>query len=210
VSDLQVRFLGQSVFQLTKGGSTILIDPFDKKAGDFDGELVYCTHRHSDHIGGVSSFMERNSNSVLLTNEQVAQKFKQFSDRIIVVHDGGTYQQGEWEFQFIEARHGLINDINLGVIVRNGDDSFAHCGDTITLEGFSSARIDTFTIPITGILTVSPIVAISELKKFDQPLPTIVVMHWALRNPKSFCRKLSKEIPGTRCIVPKKGKLLSL
>ena len=40
VSDLKVRFLGQSGFQLTKGNSTILIDPADKKAGDIEGDLV--------------------------------------------------------------------------------------------------------------------------------------------------------------------------
>lgn len=210
MSNLQVRFLGQSGFQLIKGGSSILIDPSVKKAGDVDGELVYCTHRHADHTGGISSFMERNSDAILLTNEQVARQFKQFSDRTVIAHDGGSYQQGEWEFQFIEAKHGLINDINLGVIVRNGDDSFGHCGDTVTFEGFSSAQIDTLAIPITGILTASPAGAISELKKFVRPLPTIVVMHWAFRNPDSFCRKLSREISGTRCIVPKKWELLPL
>ncbi|UCD45020.1 MAG: MBL fold metallo-hydrolase [Candidatus Bathyarchaeota archaeon] len=211
MSNLQVRFLGQSGFQLTKGGSSILIDPSVKKAGDVDGKLVYCTHRHPDHTGGITRFMERNSDAVLLTNEQVARVFRQFSDRTVMAHDGGSYRHNEWEFQFIEARHGLFaREKNLGVIVRNGDDSFGHCGDTVTFEGFSSIQVDTLAIPITGILTASPVGAISELKKFDQPLPTIVVMHWGFRNPDSFCRRLSREIPGTRYIVPKKGELLPL
>ena len=76
MSDLQVKFLGMSGFQLTKGGSSILIDPPNRKAGDVDGELIYCTHRHSDHTGGISSFMERNSDAILLTNEQVAKKIQ--------------------------------------------------------------------------------------------------------------------------------------
>ena len=33
---------------------------------------------------------------------------------------------------------------------------------------------------------------------------TIVVMHWVFRNPEGFCKKLSMEILGARCIVPKK------
>ena len=210
MSDLQVRFLGQSGFQLTKGESSILIDPPNKKAGDMDGELVYCTHRHADHTGGISSFMERNPDAILLTNEQVAEKFKRFSDRKVIAHDGGSYKHDEWEFQFIECKHGLFNDLNLGVIVTNVDHTFGHCGDTITFEGFSSIQVDTLAIPVTGNVTVSPVGAISELKKFIQPLPTIVVMHWVFRNPESFCRKLSMEIPGTRCIVPEKGKLLPL
>jgi L-ascorbate metabolism protein UlaG (beta-lactamase superfamily) len=211
VSGLKVRYIGQSGFQLTKGDSTILIDPADKKAGDIEGDLVYCTHRHYDHTGGIPSFMERNPEAVLLTNEQVSKQFRQFADRTVIAQDGESYHNGPWEFLFIESKHGLIkNELNLGVIVRNGDDSFGHCGDTVTFEGFSSTQLDTLAIPIVGILTASPSGAISELRKFEQPLPTIVVMHWVFRNPNSFCKRLSKEFPDARCIVPEKGELLPL
>ena len=67
-SDLKVRFLGQSGFQLTKGRSTILIDPADRRSGDVDGDLVYCTHGHPDHTGGIPTFMERNPEATLLAN----------------------------------------------------------------------------------------------------------------------------------------------
>jgi L-ascorbate metabolism protein UlaG (beta-lactamase superfamily) len=210
VSDLKVRYIGQSGFQLTKGNSTILIDPADKKAGDIKGDLVYCTHRHGDHIGGIPSFMERNPEAILLTNEQVSQKFREFTDSTVLSQDGESYHHDLWDFLFIESKHGLINDLNLGVIVRNGVDSFGHCGDTVTFEGFSSSQLDTIAIPIAGILTASPSGAISELRKFDKPLPTIVVMHWVLRKPNSFCKRLSKEFPEVRCIVPEKGELLPL
>jgi L-ascorbate metabolism protein UlaG (beta-lactamase superfamily) len=211
VSDLKVRYIGQSGFQLTKGNSTILIDPVDKNAGDIEGDLVYCTHRHYDHTGGIPCFMERNPEAILLTNEQVSQQFRQFADRTVLAQDGESIYHGSWEFLFIESKHGLIkNELNLGVIVRNGADSFGHCGDTITFEGFSSTQLDTIAIPIAGILTASPSEAISELRKFEQPLPTIVVMHWVIRNPNSFCKRLSKEFHDVRYIVPEKGELLPL
>ena len=210
VSDLKVRYIIQSGFQLTKGNSTILIDPADKKAGDIEGNLVYCTHRHYDHTGGIPSFMERNPEAILLTNEHVSKQFKQFADRTILAHDRESYHHGPWEFLFIKSKHGLINDLNLGVIVRNGDDSFGHCGDTVTFEGFSSTQLDTLAIPIAGIVTASPSRAILELRKFEHPLPTIVVMHWVIRNPYNFCERLSKEFPDARCIVPEKGELLPL
>ena len=210
MSSLKIKFMGQSGFQLIKGGSTILIDPFDKKTGDIDGEVVYCTHRHPDHVGGIPTFLDRNPDAILLTNEQVAGQFRRFSDRTVIAQDGGTYKHGDWEFQFIGAKHGFLKDLNVGVIVRNGDETFGHVGDTITFERFSSAKGDTLAIPITGVVTTSPSQAISELKKCDHPLPTIVVMHWVFRNPKSFCRRLSNEFPDAKCIVPEKGELLPL
>lgn len=210
MSDLKVKYLGWSGFQLCKGNSSILIDPFDKKSGNIDGKVVYCTHGHPDHVGGIPTFLDRNPDAILIANEQVAGQFKRYSDRTIIAQDGGSHRHGEWEFQFIEARHGFLRDNNLGVVVRNGEETFGHPGDTITLEGFSSTKVDTLAIPITGVVTTSPSKAISELKKFEKPLPTIVVMHWVFRNPKSFCRRISSLFPHAKCIVPEKGELLPL
>ena len=124
--------------------------------------------------------------------------------------DGESHRHSQWEFQFVESRHGLLRDLNLGVIIRNGGDSFGHCGDTVTFEGFSKSPIDVLAIPITGLLTASPSGALSELRRFEKPLPTIVVMHWTFRDPRGFCRRMREEFPDTRCIVPVKGELLPL
>lgn len=210
MSDLTVKYLGWSGFQLSKGDSSILIDPFEKKSGDLDGKVVYCTHGHPDHVGGIPTFLDRNPDAVLVANEQVSGQFKRYSDRTMIAQDGGSYRHDDWEFQFIEARHGFLRDINLGVVVRNGEETFGHLGDTITYEGFYSTKVDTLAVPITGVVTTSPSLAISELKKFEKPLPTIVVMHWVFRNPKSFCRRLSSVFPDAKCIVPEKGELLPL
>ncbi len=207
---MEITYLGQSGFKFSEDGSTVLIDPFDKVSGDIEGDLVYCTHGHTDHIGGIPSFMDRNPDAILLANDEVAGEFKQYSDRTVIAQDGENFTLGDWAFEFIESKHGLFNTINLGVIVRNGADSFGHCGDTITFEGFNGKQMDAFAIPITGLVTTSPSKAIDELKKFETPIPTIVVMHWVIRNPGKFCERLSREIPGARCIVPEKGKPLPL
>lgn len=205
---MEIRFLGQSGFSLTKNGSTVLIDPFDKASGEHDGDLVYCTHSHTDHIGGVSTFMDRNPEAVLLANTEVAELFKQYSARTVIARDGETYDLGEWEFEFIDSKHGILKQINLGVLVRNGEESFAHVGDTITFEGFKDKTLDVFAVPITGLLTTSPGQAINELKKFKTMPGLIVPMHWAIRNPRKFCERLSREMPDARCHVPVKGELL--
>ena len=119
--------------------------------------------------------MERNPNASLITNQQVADQFKQYSDRTVVADDGESYTMGNWEFKFIKLKHGIFRDTNTGVIVSN-----------------SGAR------------------AIEELKKFDKPLPTIVVMHWAFRNPKNFCKLFSKEFTDAQCLVPERGEFLPI
>ena len=211
VSTLKVRFLGQSGFHLTVNGSGLLIDPGDKSSGDVEGELVYCTHEHMDHTGGIATFMERNPEAILVANHQVAEMFKQYSNRTIIVENGGLYSHGPWDLRFIKGEHGVFKGcINLGVIIRTSDYSFGHCGDTVTFKGFYNADLKALAIPIAGVMTASPSRALTEIEKFDKPLPAIIPMHWVIRNPQTFCRKLTKKMPGTRCIIPKKGEIVPL
>lgn len=202
--------MGQSGFLLSKGGSSFLIDPTDRRSGEVDGDAVYCTHNHPDHVGGIATFMDRNPDAVLVANHQVTDRYRQYSDRTVVAVDGASYSHGEWDFQFIEAKHGFLKALNLGVVIRNGGDSFGHCGDAVDFNGFASTRLDTLAVPITGVLTASPARALSELKRFKRPLPVIVVMHWAFRDPHGFSERLSAMFPGARCIVPVKGEPLHL
>jgi L-ascorbate metabolism protein UlaG (beta-lactamase superfamily) len=210
MSELEVRFMGQSGFLLSKGGSSILIDPTDRRSGEVDGDIVYCTHNHPDHVSGIATFMDRNPDAVLVANYQVIDRYRQYPDRTVVAEDGASHLQGEWEFSFIEAKHGFLNPLNLGVVIRNGGDSFGHCGDAVDFSGFASTQLDTLAIPITGMFTASPTRALSELKRFEQPLPVIVVMHWVFRDPHGFSERLSSMFPGARCIVPVKGEPLPL
>jgi L-ascorbate metabolism protein UlaG (beta-lactamase superfamily) len=210
MSGLDVRYLGWSGFQFMKDGSGVVIDPLDKRSGDVDCDVVYCTHNHPDHVGGIATFMDRNPEAVLVANQQVTDSYRRYSDRTVVAEDGALYRHGEWEFQFIAAKHGFLDALNLGVVIRNGGDSFGHCGDAVDFSGFASIQLDTLAVPITGMFTASPTRALSELKRFDHPLPTIVWMHWVFRDPHRFSERLSTMFPRARCIVPVKGELIPI
>jgi L-ascorbate metabolism protein UlaG (beta-lactamase superfamily) len=203
VEQLRITFCGQSGFRLQLGSSTMIIDPGNRRAGDTSGQLVYCTHSHFDHTGGVEAFLERNSEAILVGNEQIAHKFKKWNERVITVIPGETFEHDPWRLEFIECRHGLFrNVLNVGVVVRTPNTSFGHVGDAITFQGFYGANLDILAHPISGMFAASPKRAISELKQFARPLPVLIIMHWLWRNPKKFCKELEMAIPDTRCIVP--------
>ncbi|TFG26797.1 MBL fold metallo-hydrolase, partial [Candidatus Thorarchaeota archaeon] len=127
-----ITYLGQSGFKLEFNNSTLIIDPSNKNSGDHDGDIIYCTHKHNDHIGGVDTFLERNSSATLVCNEQTAAKFTKWGDRVKIVSEGDTYENGPWSFQFALLKHGLFKGIqNLAVVISTGDFSFAHCGDAV-------------------------------------------------------------------------------
>jgi L-ascorbate metabolism protein UlaG (beta-lactamase superfamily) len=206
-----ITFLGQSGFLLEYQGSILLIDPQNKAAGARPGNIVYGTHQHFDHIGGVNHFLEQNPDALLIGNPQVAAKFAHWGDRVTTVNAGDTLVHKPWTFQFIQEPHGFFkNKINLGIIVRTKNFAFGHVGDAVRFQGFATAHLDVIAVPIVGGFTASPKRAVNELAKFDEPLPIIVPMHWMYRSPKRFCKRLKKQLPQARCIKPEKNAVLQL
>ncbi|MHA2363278.1 MAG: MBL fold metallo-hydrolase [Candidatus Hodarchaeales archaeon] len=101
MQNVDITFLGQSGFLLQTSTSSILIDPKDKKSGDVSGNIIYATHYHSDHIGGVDTFLKRNNDAEFICNEQVAKRFKKWKERILVIEPDEVLQKDSWTFTFI-------------------------------------------------------------------------------------------------------------
>jgi L-ascorbate metabolism protein UlaG (beta-lactamase superfamily) len=211
MSQPSITFLGQSGFLLEYQDSILLIDPQNKEAGARPGNIVYGTHQHFDHVGGVNHFLEKNPDAILIGNPQVATKFDHWGDRVTTVNAGETMVHDPWAFEFIQEPHGFFkNKINLGIIVRTKNFTFGHVGDAVRFDGFSQLKLDVLAVPIVGGFTASPKRVIDELHKFQETLPLIVPMHWIYRSPKGFCKRLKTHLPQTRCIVPQKNTQLLL
>jgi len=206
-----ITYLGQSGFLLEYENSKLIIDPANKKAGDRDGDIMYCTHKHVDHIGGVNEFLERNSSAILVCNEQTARKFSKWDDRVKVVNDGEVFTHEPWSFHFTQLRHGIFKGIlNLAVVVIAGNFSFAHCGDAVEFHDFPKQSVNVLAVPISGGFTASPGKALKMVEGLEEPRPTIIPMHWLMRNPSGFCEKLRELILEIYCVVPIDGKPLEL
>lgn len=206
-----ITYLGQSGFKLESSNSTLLIDPSNKASGDHDGDIMYCTHNHNDHIGGVDVFLERNASAILVCNEQTAAKFTKWGDRVKVVSDGETFENGPWSFQFTLLKHGIFKGIqNLATVITIGAFSFAHSGDAVEFLNFPPIPVNVLAIPISGGPTASPGNALKMVAELQEPKPIVVPMHWLFRKPKGFCKNLQQQVPDVKCIVPVIGEPLQL
>jgi len=205
----RITYLGQSGFYIETPDIKLLIDPMNQNSGALDGDIVYCTHNHVDHVGGVKTFLERNKDAILIGNEQVVEKFSQFDSRVKLVSDEDTFDFKSLSFTFTKLKHGVFRGVyNLAVEVRLREFAFAHCGDAVSFEGFPSSSVDILAIPISGTFAAGPKKALNMIKKLSEPLPTIVPMHWLMRSPKSFCKKLRESKPEITCIIPSNGEPL--
>ncbi len=205
----RITYLGQSWFFIETPELNLLIDPSNKRSGDLEGDLVYCTHKHFDHVGGMKTFLNRNSHAILIGNEQVTGKFSRFAEQVKTVSDGESYEHKLCSFSFTKLEHGLMKGIyNLAVEVHIGDFTFAHCGDAVSFTGFPTSTVDILAIPIGGTFAANPKKALDMILNLPNPLPTIVPMHWLLRSPEGFCQTLLNARPDVNCIIPATGEPL--
>ena len=206
---MRIKYLGQSGFLLQSDTSSLLIDPAKKQDGEIEGQLVYCTHKHSDHTNGVKKFLDKNKDAILLGNSQVISSFSEFQNRTVLVDLNDPFHKDSWRFEFIKGQHGLFKGVeNIGIIVSDGEITFGHPGDTTSLSGFYNKEIDVLAVPIGGAFTASPNKILQEIPFFKKYPSTIVPIHWLVRRPASFCRKLVERFPEIQCIVPEKGKFI--
>src|SRR5215216_4752744 len=69
---VDIRFLGQSCFELTAGGATVLTDPFltgnpkaAASADDVSPDVILLTHGHADHLGDTVDIAKRTGATVV-------------------------------------------------------------------------------------------------------------------------------------------------
>jgi len=69
---VDIRFLGQSCFELKAGGATVLTDPFltgnpkgAASADELEPDVILLTHGHADHLGDTVDIAKRTGATVL-------------------------------------------------------------------------------------------------------------------------------------------------
>jgi L-ascorbate metabolism protein UlaG (beta-lactamase superfamily) len=168
---MDIRFLGHAAFELSDGSTSVLIDPFltgNPKAAVAADQLspraILLTHGHADHIGDTVSIATRAGSDVVAIVE-IANELS--TDGVEHVHDpnlGGTVSLEWGSVKLVPAWHtsttpkGAVN-VPAGLIVRFGDRTIYHLGDTclfsdLGLIGETEGPIDVALMCIGGHYTM--------------------------------------------------------
>jgi L-ascorbate metabolism protein UlaG (beta-lactamase superfamily) len=178
---MQIRFLGQSAFELTDGDTTVLIDPFltgnpkaAASADELSADAILLTHGHADHIGDTVAIAKRTGAEVLAIVE-IANELS--ADGLEKVHDpnlGGSVKFDWGSVKLVPAWHtsttpkGAVNT-PAGLIVKFGGKTIYHLGDTalfsdLQLIATRAGEIDVALICIGGHYTMDRFDAVEAVK----------------------------------------------
>ena len=147
-----IRFLGHASWELTDGGTTVLVDPWltgnpkaAAAAGDLSADAVLLTHGHPDHYGDTIDIAKRTGAPVLAITELAGEIAGILGDDHTVHNPnmGGTVEFDDLWVRLVPAWHtsttpkGTVS-IPAGLVVGLGGTVVYHLGDTAL---FSDLRL---------------------------------------------------------------------
>ena len=145
-----ITYLGHSGFLLSDGINTIAIDPFltgnplaRHRPEDIQCQTIALTHGHADHLGDTVAMAKANNATVIGAFEICEYAAEEGIQSVEPANPGGQVKTGFGSVALTQAFHsssfqGRYMGMPCGLVVRIGDLTIYHCGDTAL---FSDMRL---------------------------------------------------------------------
>jgi L-ascorbate metabolism protein UlaG (beta-lactamase superfamily) len=141
---MDIRFLGHATFELSEGGSRILVDPFlapnnpkaTVTADDVDPTHILLTHGHVDHIADAVTVAKRTGAHCVAMVELATWLGDQGVENVSDPNIGGTVRFDWGWVKMVQALHssttpdGKAKHPAAGLLINIGGTTVYHLGDT--------------------------------------------------------------------------------
>ena len=179
---MEIKFHGQSCFELSEGETTVLVDPFLKPnnpsavhtAEEVEPTHIAISHGHADHMADAVPVAKRTGAHCIAIVELAEWLKGQGIEELSDPNFGGTVEfdwgyvslvpawhtstlPGSEEAPF-SAEHGISLGPAAGLVIKIGETTVYHAGDTCLFSDMKliaqRSDIDVFLVPIGGHYTM--------------------------------------------------------
>jgi L-ascorbate metabolism protein UlaG (beta-lactamase superfamily) len=179
---MEIKFHGQSCFELSEGGTTVLVDPFLKpnnpvavaSAEEVEPTHIALSHGHADHVADAVAVARRTGAHCVAIVELAKWLEGQGVENVSDPNFGGTVEfdwgyislvpawhtntiPGSEESPF-SAEHGIAIGPAAGLVIKIGETTVYHAGDTCLFGDMKliaqRSDVDVALLPIGGHYTM--------------------------------------------------------
>jgi L-ascorbate metabolism protein UlaG (beta-lactamase superfamily) len=178
---VDIRFLGQSCFELKAGGATVLTDPFltgnpkaAASADEVEADVILLTHGHGDHLGDTVDIAKRTGATVVAIVELAAEIEGAGVENVLNPNFGGTVQFDWGWVKLVPAWHTAVSPsgtphMPAGLLIHIGDKLVYHLGDTCLFSDMQliarrGDKVDMALVPIGGHFTMDRYDAVTAVE----------------------------------------------
>ena len=181
---VDIRFLGQSCFELTAGGATVLTDPFltgnpkaAASADEVSPDVILLTHGHGDHLGDTVDIAKRTGATVVAIVELANEIAEAGVENVRDPNFGGTVAFDWGWVKLVPAWHTAVSPsgtahMPAGLLIHIGDRLVYHLGDTCLFSDMKliarrGDKVDCALVPIGGHYTMDRFDAVTAVELID-------------------------------------------
>ena len=178
---VDIRFLGQSCFELKAGGATVLTDPFltgnplaAASADEVEADAILLTHGHGDHLGDTVDIAKRTGATVVAIVELANEISEAGVENVKDPNFGGTVTFDWGWVKLVPAWHTAVSPsgtahMPAGLLIHIGDRLVYHLGDTCLFSDMQliarrGDKVDMALVPIGGHYTMDRFDAVTAVE----------------------------------------------
>jgi L-ascorbate metabolism protein UlaG (beta-lactamase superfamily) len=189
---MDIRFLGQSCFELSEGDNRVLIDPFltgnpkaAVEASEVEPTTILLTHGHADHLGDTVDIAKRTGAQVIAIVELANEIGGNGVENVADPNLGGTVEFGGGWVRLVPAWHTAVSPSGTahtpaGLVISFGGKIVYHLGDTCLFSDLALPGrrddLDVALVPIGGHYTMDRHDAVEAVKLVGAP--TVIPCHY--------------------------------
>jgi len=201
---MEIKFHGQSCFELSEGETTVLVDPFLKPnnpvaihtADEVEPTHIALSHGHADHVADAVAVAKRTGAECVAIVELAKWLEGQGIENVRDPNFGGT-EEFDWGYVSLvpawhtntipgsaddpfSAEHGIAIGPAAGLVIKIGATTVYHAGDTCLFSDMKlvaeRSDVDVFLVPIGGHYTMDRRDAVRAVEFVGAP--TVIPMHF--------------------------------